>query len=136
VSPNPLASRANSIFGNVDQTSAVAKLGALAQENRIAIFGLLVEAGRTGLPAGAIGERLGLADSTLSFHLAQLKQAGLVACHREGRSLIYAADLPAMNELVSFLTENCCAPTRCTAPRPGIQAQESLHATGARARRS
>ena len=114
---------------------AVNKLGALAQENRIAIFRLLVEAGRAGLPAGAIGERLRLPGPTLSFHLAQLKQAGLVACRREGRSLIYAADFPAMNELLAFLTENCCATGGCAAPRPTAQPQETLHATTARARR-
>jgi ArsR family transcriptional regulator len=119
----------------MDQIDAVAKLGALAQENRIAIFRLLVEAGRAGLPAGAIGERLGLPGPTLSFHLAQLKQAGLVACRREGRSLIYGADFPAMNQLLAFLTENCCATGGCAAPRSSVQPQETVHATAARARR-
>lgn len=119
----------------MDQINAVAKLGALAQENRIAIFRLLVEAGRTGLPAGAIGERLGLPGPTLSFHLAQLKQAGLVGCRREGRSLIYAADFSAMNALVGFLTENCCAGSGCAAPSSSTRSQETLHATAARAPR-
>jgi ArsR family transcriptional regulator len=119
----------------MDQISAVAKLGALAQENRIAIFRLLVEAGLAGLPAGLIGERLGLPGPTLSFHLAQLKQAGLVAFRREGRSLIYAAEFPAMNQLLAFLTENCCANGGCAAPRSFVQPQETVHAAAARARR-
>ena len=116
----------------MDQINAVAKLGALAQENRLAIFRLLVEAGPAGLPAGAIGERLGLPGPTLSFHLSQLKQAGLVACRREGRSLIYAADFPAMNALVGFLTENCCRGSSCA---PAAQPQETIDATLARPRR-
>ena len=119
----------------MDQIAAVAKLGALAQENRIAIFRLLVEAGPAGRPAGAIGERLGLPGPTLSFHLAQLKQAGLIACRREGRSLIYAADYAAMNALLAFLTENCCAGSGCAAPASPTRSKETLHATAARARR-
>jgi ArsR family transcriptional regulator len=119
----------------MDQTSAVAKLGALAQENRIAIFRLLVEAGRAGLPAGAIGERLGLPGPTLSFHLGQLKRADLVACRREGRSLIYAANFASMNALVAFLTENCCATGGCQSASRFIPVQETVHATAARARR-
>jgi DNA-binding transcriptional ArsR family regulator len=95
----------------------------------------LVEAGRAGLPAGAIGDRLGLPGPTLSFHLAQLKQAGLIACRREGRSLIYAADYAAMNALLAFLTENCCAGSGCAAPASSTRTQESVHATAARARR-
>jgi DNA-binding transcriptional ArsR family regulator len=119
----------------MDQSNAVAKLGALAQESRLAVFRLLVEAGHAGVPAGAIGERLGLPGPTLSFHLAQLRQAGLIACRREGRSLIYAADYAAMNALLAFLTENCCAGSGCAAPRSTVKPQESLHATAARARR-
>ena len=80
----------------MDQINAVTKLGALAQESRLAVFRLRVEAGPAGLPAGAIGERLGLPGPTLSFHLAQLKQAGLIAARRAGRSLIYAADFATM----------------------------------------
>jgi ArsR family transcriptional regulator len=119
----------------MDQTNAVAKLGALAQENRLGIFRLLVEAGPAGLSAGAVVERLGLPGPTLSFHLAQLKQAGLVACRREGRSLIYAADYAAMNALLAFLTENCCAGSGCAAPASSTRSQEKHHATAARARR-
>ena len=83
-------------------------LAALAQEHRLAVFRLLVQAGSAGLPAGQIAERLGIAAPTLSFHLAHLKQAGLAQCRREGRSLIYAAHYEAMNALMGFLTENCC----------------------------
>ncbi|MFZ5790077.1 MAG: ArsR/SmtB family transcription factor [Pseudomonadota bacterium] len=86
-----------------------AALGALAQETRLAIYRRLVEAGPQGLAAGEIAAALDLAAPTLSFHLSQLRQAGLVAQRREGRSLIYAADFAAMNGLIAYLTENCCA---------------------------
>lgn len=93
----------------MEPLEAVAALGALAQENRLEVFRLLVQAGPRGLPAGQIAERLKLASPTLSFHLAQLRHAGLVKVTRDGRSLIYAADYDGMNELMGFLTENCCA---------------------------
>jgi ArsR family transcriptional regulator len=89
-------------------SDAITALAALAQESRLDIFRLLVQAGAAGLPAGRIGERLGLPSATLSFHLNQLKQAGLVTFRREGRSLIYAAEYAAMNGLLAYLTENCC----------------------------
>jgi DNA-binding transcriptional ArsR family regulator len=92
----------------MEKTDAVAALGALAQESRLDIFRLLVQAGPDGLPAGLIGERLQLPAATLSFHLTQLRQAGLIGFRRDGRSLIYAAAYPAMNALMGFLTENCC----------------------------
>ena len=87
---------------------AVTALEALAQESRLGIFRLLVEAGPDGLPAGLIAERMKLPAPTLSFHLAQLKHAGLTACRRDGRSLIYSANFAEMNDLVGFLTDNCC----------------------------
>lgn len=87
---------------------AISALGALAHEHRLAAFRLLVERGPTGAPAGEIAERLGLAPSSLTFHLQQLLHAGLVTQHRLGRQLIYAADFAAMNGLVAYLTENCC----------------------------
>lgn len=93
----------------MESNDAVAALGALAQENRLEVFRLLVQAGPEGLPAGQIAERLKLAGPTLSFHLAQLKHAGLVQARRDGRSLIYAADYDGMNALMGFLMENCCA---------------------------
>ncbi len=87
---------------------AIAVLGALAQENRLAALRLLVQAGPDGLPAGEIAEKLNLAPSSLSFHLAQLTQAGMVVQLRAGRSLIYSVDFDAMNGLMAYLTENCC----------------------------
>ncbi len=92
----------------MEKLDAIAALAALAQESRLDVFRLLVQAGADGVPAGRIGERLGLPSATLSFHLNQLKQAGLVTFRREGRSLIYMAEYPAMNALLGFLTENCC----------------------------
>jgi DNA-binding transcriptional ArsR family regulator len=93
----------------MEKPSAIAALAALAQESRLDIFRLLVQAGAEGLPAGRIGERLGgMPPATLSFHLNQLRQAGLVTFRREGRSLIYAAEYALMNDLLAYLTENCC----------------------------
>ena len=93
----------------MEKNSAIVALAALAQESRLDAFRLLVQAGAGGLPAGQIGERLGgMPSPTLSFHLNQLRQAGLVTFRREGRSLIYAAEYAAMNDLLAYLTENCC----------------------------
>ena len=82
-------------------------LGALAQDHRLAAYRLLVQAGRDGLAAGAIAEALDLPASSLSFHLAQLQQAGLITQRRDGRSLIYARDYAVMSRLIGYLTENC-----------------------------
>ncbi len=90
------------------KSSVVAALGALAQETRLDIFRLLVQKGPAGLPAGEIGERLGQPSPTLSFHLNQLRFAGLITSRRESRSIIYNANYKAMNDLLEFLTENCC----------------------------
>jgi ArsR family transcriptional regulator len=92
----------------MEKTDAIAALGALAQETRLDIYRLLVQAGSEGRAAGTIGEALGLPSATLAFHLKELKNAGLVTCTRAGRSLIYAADYAAMNALLFYLTENCC----------------------------
>lgn len=92
----------------MEKTEALTALGALAQETRLDIYRLLVQAGPDGLPAGQIGERLGLPSATLAFHLKELKTAKLASCTRNGRSLIYAAEYPVMNALLLFLTENCC----------------------------
>ena len=92
----------------MEKTDAIAALGALAQDSRLDIFRLLVQAGTDGLPAGQIAEKLNLPSATLSFHLNQLKHAGLVTFRRESRSLIYAAEYAAMNELLAYLTDNCC----------------------------
>lgn len=93
--------------------AAVEALGALAQEHRLALFRLLVQAGEDGLPAGAIAEKLGVPNSSLSFHLAHLTRAGLIQQRRQGRSLIYTADYAAMNALVGYLMENCCGGAIC-----------------------
>jgi ArsR family transcriptional regulator, arsenate/arsenite/antimonite-responsive transcriptional repressor len=87
---------------------AVDALGALAHEHRLAIYRLLVETGPDGLAAGVIAERLGIAPSSLTFHLQHLQRAGLIDQKRASRQLIYAADFARMNALVGFLTENCC----------------------------
>jgi DNA-binding transcriptional ArsR family regulator len=92
----------------MEKPDAIAALAALAQESRLDVFRLLVQAGTEGLPAGQIAERLGVPANTLSFHLNQLRHAGLVTFRRESRSLIYAAEYAAMNDLLAYLTENCC----------------------------
>lgn len=88
--------------------AAVAALGALAQETRLDVFRLLVGAGPAGMPAGAIGRRLGLAPATLSFHLAALRHADLIKGRRAGRQLFYSARHEALSELMGFLMANCC----------------------------
>jgi ArsR family transcriptional regulator len=97
----------------VQAPAAIAALAALAQEHRLALFRLLVQAGDSGMPAGAIAEALGVPNSSLSFHLAQLRNAGLILQERQHRSLIYRANYPAMNALVGYLMENCCAGAAC-----------------------
>jgi DNA-binding transcriptional ArsR family regulator len=99
----------------MEKTDAVAALAALAQDNRLDVFRLLVQAGPEGLAAGAVAERLALAPNTLSFHFDRLRQAGLVTVTREGRSLIYAARFETTNALLAYLTENCCGgdPSAC-----------------------
>jgi DNA-binding transcriptional ArsR family regulator len=99
----------------MEKTDAVAGLAALAQDNRLDVFRLLVQAGPEGMPAGGVADALGLAPNTLTFHFDRLRQAGLVTVRREGRSMIYAARFETMNELLGFLTENCCggAPEKC-----------------------
>lgn len=91
---------------NIDQ--AIGALGALAQKSRLDIYRLLVQTGPDGLPAGQVGVQLQLTSGVLSFHLKELAQAGLVISRRDGRSIIYSADYPAMTRLLGFLTENCC----------------------------
>ncbi len=96
-----------------DAAFSIRALGALAQEHRLAAFRLLVQAGSEGLAAGAIAEALGVPASSMSFHLAQLTNAGLIVQRRQSRSLIYTADYAAMNALMGYLTENCCAGSVC-----------------------
>ena len=103
----------------METKQAIQALSALAQQSRLEIFRLLVQAGTAGLAAGAIGEELGLAPATLSFHLAGLTRAGLAQSRQEGRFVIYTADFAAMSALVGFLTENCCQGAACeTTTRP------------------
>jgi len=92
----------------METPTAVNVLQALAQETRLEALRLLVQAGPQGLAAGQIGQRLGVAAPTLSFHLKAMQQAGLVTARRDGRSQRYTADFSRLNELVAFLTENCC----------------------------
>jgi ArsR family transcriptional regulator len=100
----------------MDQSSAIAALGALAHPTRLALFRLLVTCGPQGLAAGAIGERIGVPPSSLSFHLQELVHAGLITQRRLSRNLIYSAEYEAMNELVAYLTENCCGRGASCAP--------------------
>src|ERR1051325_907848 len=104
---------------------ALAALAALSQENRLAIFRLLVQAGPEGLPAGRVADTLDIAPNALTFHFDRLRSAGLVTVRRDGRSMIYAAQFDAMNALLGFLTENCCqgaaekcAPAVCKPSKP------------------
>jgi ArsR family transcriptional regulator, arsenate/arsenite/antimonite-responsive transcriptional repressor len=90
------------------KSTVIGALGALAQETRLDIFRLLVQKGPEGMPAGDIGARLGQPSPTMSFHLNQLRFAGLVTSRRESRSIIYSANFKAMNDLIAYLTENCC----------------------------
>ncbi len=102
----------------MEQSEAVEALGALAHETRIEVFRLLVRAGPGGLAAGVVGEALDISAPTLSFHLKELKQAGLVGAERMGRSQIYRADYGAMSDLLTFLTDKCCEGVAECAPRP------------------
>jgi DNA-binding transcriptional ArsR family regulator len=97
----------------VNDERALEALTGLAQESRLAIFRLLVEQGPQGLAAGAIAERLGLANATLSFHLKELAHSGLVMPHQAGRFIYYSANYATMNGLVAYLTENCCRGATC-----------------------
>ena len=98
----------------MDGPAVISALGALAQEHRLALFRLLVQAGEQGMAAGAIAEALGIPNSSLSFHLAALTKAGLIRQERQSRSLIYSADYAAMNDLVGYLMENCCGGALCS----------------------
>jgi DNA-binding transcriptional ArsR family regulator len=102
----------------MEKTDAITALAALAQSSRLDVFRLLVQTGASGLTPGQIGERLGLPAATLSFHLTQLRQAGLIKVRRDGRSLIYGAEYDAMNALLAYLTQNCCKgdTAACTIP--------------------
>ncbi|WMS45190.1 metalloregulator ArsR/SmtB family transcription factor (plasmid) [Acuticoccus sp. MNP-M23] len=106
----------------MENKDALVALSALAQETRLAIFRLLVETGAEGRAVGGIGEALDLPSATLSFHLKELKNAGLVAVRRESRSLIYSAKVSTMNDLIGFLTRNCCGGDMAACDFTGIAA--------------
>src|ERR1700758_5577703 len=93
----------------MEQYQVIAALAALAQENRLDTYRLLVQAGPKGMPAGKVAAELGIAPNSLSFHFDRLRHAGLVSVERHGRSLIYAARYDTMNALINYLTENCCS---------------------------
>ena len=95
----------------MEKQQAISALSALAHETRLDVFRLLVQAGGDGLSPGALSEALGIPAATLSFHLKELKSSGVVRCRRESRSLIYSPNFDSMNELLGFLTENCCQGT-------------------------
>jgi DNA-binding transcriptional ArsR family regulator len=97
----------------MELTTASDRLAALGHETRLAIYRMLVQAGAEGMNAGVIGARLALAPATLSFHLAHLSRVGLVASRPDGRFIYYTADYAAMNELLGFLTANCCGGQSC-----------------------
>jgi DNA-binding transcriptional ArsR family regulator len=108
---------------------AVAILAALAQDSRLDVFRLLVEAGPDGMPAGHIAASLKLQPSALTFHLDRLREANLITVHRDGRSMIYAARYEAMNALVAYLTDHCCRgrPELCApkAPTPARRTERT-----------
>jgi len=93
--------------------AAVQSLVALAQETRLAVFRLLVEAGPEGMNAGAIAEAVGIPAATLSFHISQLARAGLAVSRQEGRFIFYSANFVAMDDLIAYLTDNCCQGGQC-----------------------
>jgi ArsR family transcriptional regulator len=101
----------------MDTKAAVLALSALAQDSRLDVFRLLVQAGPEGVAAGEIAEQLGIPPSTLSFHVKSLSQAGLVESRQQGRFIYYLADFRGMNALIAFLSENCCGGRAC-APAP------------------
>src|SRR5437763_2196042 len=113
------------------KNDALAALAALAQDNRLDVFRLLVEAGPDGMPAGSVAEALKLAPNTLTFHFDRLRDAGLVTVRRAGRSMIYAARFDTMNALLGYLTENCCQgradrcmPDECKTPMSSTARQK------------
>jgi ArsR family transcriptional regulator len=111
----------------MDNAAAVKIFASIAQESRLGLFRLLVQAGPQGLSAGSIAETLGLPSSTLSFHLKELAHTGLIQSRQAGRFIFYSADFATMNALIGFLTENCCGgqPQDCCPPLVQIQEKSS-----------
>src|SRR5687768_16240474 len=119
----------------MEMTEVIDALSALAQDTRLKVHRLLVEAGPAGLSAGRIGEELELPPATLSFHLAHLARAGLARSRQEGRFVIYCADFDSMNALVGYLTENCCGGRGCAPAANLAPMKGKSHETLPRARR-
>lgn len=123
----------------MESKNVISALEALAQDSRLAVFRALVQAGPAGLTPSALSEALALPPPTLSFHLAQLRHAGLVDATRNGRSLIYVARYETMNGLIAYLTENCCAGAQCApsacAPSTTVEHQEKTDEAPSRPRR-
>jgi DNA-binding transcriptional ArsR family regulator len=111
---------------NMELSAAAVRLAALGHETRLAIFRLLVQAGPEGVNAGLIGERLGIAPATLSFHLAHLSRVGLIRGRQKGRFIFYAADYATMDELIAYLTDNCCQGGQCL-PRTAAVSTTAKH---------
>jgi DNA-binding transcriptional ArsR family regulator len=121
----------------METKNAVAALAALAQESRLAVFRLLIQAGLGGMAAGKISEAAGIAPSSLSFHLKELVHAGMVTARQEGRFVIYAANFATAADLVAFLTENCCGGNPCLPIHNPVctPPKKAHHETPARTRR-
>jgi len=115
-------------YTDMKTLAVIDALGALAHEHRLAIYRLLVQRGPEGLPAGTIGQRIGLLPSTLTFHLQNLQRAGLITQRRDSRQLIYSADFTVMNGLVGYLTENCCGTGGAECCAPGVTAKPAKRA--------
>jgi DNA-binding transcriptional ArsR family regulator len=112
----------------METKTAIAALAALAQESRLGVYRLLVEAGPTGMSAGEIGAALGIAPATLSFHLKELAIAQLASARQEGRFVFYSANYAHMNALLAFLTENCCTRDGCgSACKPSTAKRRAKH---------
>jgi ArsR family transcriptional regulator, arsenate/arsenite/antimonite-responsive transcriptional repressor len=110
----------------MEKSDAVAALAALAQDNRLDVFRLLVQAGPEGMAAGQVAATLDLAPNTLTFHFDRLRQAGLVTVRRDGRSMIYTARYETMNAVLAFLTENCCAGVGSSCAPPSRKAKTKV----------
>jgi len=110
----------------MEKSDVVAALSALAQDNRLDVYRLLVQAGPEGMPAGAVAEALDLAPNTLTFHFDRLRIAGLVTVRREGRSMIYTAKYDTMTALLAYMTENCCGGVTC---RPAAECKPARKRT-------